>query len=503
MTGALLSAALVAVAGRPWGAGWLAWVAFVPLFASLGSSRRAPTAAARAAVGALGVASVAYEAAAALGAGWHLLALAVGVVPFALAGAAGHAVARRLPRNAAPVTFALFWAAAELLPAQPWLLGPYALPLATFGYSQAELPALHLARFSSVTATSLALLLGNALVLTAVGAWRRAGSSRPPTASVSASASLSLIVAAVTAAWLSAPGAERLAAGGVLDVAVVQPNQPTALLAAAKRVDEAHDEVALRLVHLAAQAADMEGTAPTLLVTPEGAWPRALDRAAPTAALGATGAAALAALPPTLLGAAGSSEGGGVTNSAFLLAGGQLVHAYAKLHLVPVGEAALERGTELPRLTFAGAGGTQHTVAPLICYDVAFPATVRSATRAGAELVAVLTDDAFAVRGDVPHQHLRLARFRAVESGLPVAFASNTGPSGLIDGAGRLIAVTEADESAALRARLGAGVGPTPYVRYGNWVGALTCLAVGSLTALALRGVAGRKGGAPSSRPST
>jgi len=91
-----------------------------------------------------------------------------------------------------------------------------------------------------------------------------------------------------------------------------------------------------------------------------------------------------------------------------------------------------------------------------------------------------------------------LARFRAVESGVPLAFSSNTGPSALIRADGSLAAVTAAGEAAFVRAELGAGAGPTPYLRYGDRVGALTCLGAVLLTVLAAVTAAGKRGGVPS-----
>lgn len=493
---ALLSAALVVLAGRPWGVPVLAWFALVPAFAALTAARAWWTAASLALLASLGPASVAYEPAAAIGAGWYLLAVLLGALPFAAAGAAGWAVARRLPVGLRPVTFALSWALAELLPAQPALLGAYALPLNLLGYSQAEQPAAHLARFSSVTAVSLALLLANALWLQVGRALLTQRAGRAARAAALPLAGLLLLALAVAAAWLTAPAPSL--AGPTLEVAVAQPNRPTALLAVAQEVPPLRHTLLADMAALAAPATGADGGGPVdLLVWPEAAWPGVVRSAGGVTELDAADLAALAALPPSLVGAAGRTADGASSNSAFLWTGVELLPFYDKLHLVPVAEAGLKRGTHLPLTPLPGLAA-----APSICYDVLFPATVRGAALRGADLIAVLTDDAFAARGDVPRQHLRVARFRAVESGLPVAFASNTGPSAIFDGAGRVLAASEAGEAALLRATLGSGTGPTPYVRYGDWAGALACLAAGLLALAAARGVAGTKGGAPSSQRS-
>ena len=530
---ALASAALLALAGRPHGFASLAWVAFVPLFAVLPRARSWRSAALLAGVASLGITTMAYEAAAALGAGWHVFAVVVGAVPFALAGASAWAVARHLPPAFSYTLCALFWVVAEVLQAQPSLLGAYALPLSTFAYSQAGQPAMYLARFSSITATSAVLLLANAAfthlfvgLRAARGRWHLRWALAP-------SAGLAVLAALVAGAWASAPipTGSTFDTSDTFDVAVVQPDRPTSVLAAARNVAAVRDWVVTELASLAASsaqppvgaAASAVGTgtlkvargaahpqggelgaaapvlpAPDLVLIPEGAWPHAISTEAPGRSLPAASAVALAALPTTVLGAAGYTTEGHSTNSAFLWSGDDLRHVYAKHHLVPVGEAGLVAGP--PPAPVAVAPG--RNVIPLICYDVAFPATIRRAVVGGAQLLAVLTDDAFAARGDVPHQHLRLARFRAVETGVPLAFASNTGPSALFHGDGSLAAASSAGQTTALRAELGAGAGPTPYLRYGNWVGALMCLAAIVTATLAGIRAAGKRGGdAPSPTP--
>ncbi len=482
-TCALATAGLLALSARPWGPSPLAWVALAPVFGAALVARTWWQAAALTAVAATGTASVAYEPAAGIGPGWYLLAVALGAVPFGAAGALAWLLARKLPGSLGPLTVALFWTLAELLPAQPALLGAYALPLNVIGYTQADLPVVHLARLGSVTAVSLAVLLGNALLLQLWLGLARAW----------AVACLACLAGAACAAALTAPApgtGER-----AIDVAVAQPNRPTALLAAAQRVPQVRQALLEEMATLAAPA-----TAPgvDLLVWPEGSMPGVVLHDGEFAALDDRTLMTLAALPPSLLGAAGRSDDGTDSNSAFLWSGGRLHAFYDKVHLVPVAEAGLAPGTHVPLTPLAGVAA-----APSICYDVLFPATVRAAAAAGAELLAVLTDDAFAARGDVPRQHLRVARVRAVETGLPVAFASNTGPSAILDGAGRAVAASAAGETALLRATLGTGASPTPYVRYGNWVGALVCLAVVVLTLAAARGAAGTDGGAPTSQRPT
>lgn len=519
LAAALLTAALTAVAVRPWNLGALAWLAYLPLFAALRATAAPLLSAALGVVGALGVSSVAYEAAAGIGVAYYPLAALLATVPFAIAGAGTSVLQRRLPSALAWCVAPLLWVVAELVPAQPALLGRFALPLTMIGYSQAELPALHLARFSSVTATSVAILLANALLLELLLSFRvgrmalrrqatAASGCAPPVRSARRSTwasalGLAGVATLVWAAWVTRPAQFDFAAQHVgsqiapasipaaepasFRVSLVQPHQPTALLAAAHTVPQARTEL---LRHLFALSSQRTSTS-DLTIWPEAAWPGRLTYDAKGVAGSSEAIQLLGAHPPILFGAAGMTAGGKPSNAAFTWTGVQLRHAYDKVHLVPIGENGLQPGDGFRLERLAGV-----LVAPLICYDVVFPGLARAAARGGAELLAVLTDDAFAALGDVPLQHLRVAIFRAVETGLPLAFAANTGPSAILGRNGDVLASAAAGEATTLAATLGLGTGSTPYLRYGNWVGALASLLVALLAALGAARVAGMTGGA-------
>lgn len=521
---ATLSAGLVAVAARPWGFGWLAWVALAPAFAAVLRARTAREGAVVSAVASLGLIAVAYEAVAGIGVWAYPPVTLLGTLPFAAAGAATVAIRRSTSLRATIIALPLLWCAAEWLPAQPWLAGRWALTLSYIGYSQAELPAMQLARFSSVTATSLAVVAGNALVVRALT--HRSGR-----------AVLGLVVlsALVAAAWWTRAdaGSGPTRAGERVTVRLVQPFLTDAERAAATVLPSVRSALFARLREaslvpaapagtvgvgrqdgaggtegVAEGVADRVGAADggtgakgadgthdefLLTVWPEASWPGRVRHDGRVASLSAVDAAWLDGLAPLLLGAparGGVDDAAGdiprASNAAFLWTGDDLQHVFDKRHLVPIAEDGLVAGSGAAVTEVRGV-----SVAPAICYDIILPAFARSAARAGADLLAVLVDDGFAARGDVPIQHLRVAAFRAVETALPVAFASNTGPSGVIDGAGRVLARTDTGSQDVLVATLGIGAGPTPYVRYGDWVGALVCLTSVGWTALA-----GARGGA-------
>lgn len=128
---------------------------------------------------------------------------------------------------------------------------------------------------------------------------------------------------------------------------------------------------------------------------------------------------------------------------------GAIAAQYDKFHLVPFGEYVPLRNW-LPirkitagRLDYSAGPGplswalkSLPAVSPLVCYEVIFPGAVASAGPRPSWLL-VLTNDAWYGQTVGPHQHLVLAKLRAVEEGLPVVRAANTGISAIFDGYGR------------------------------------------------------------------
>ncbi len=123
-----------------------------------------------------------------------------------------------------------------------------------------------------------------------------------------------------------------------------------------------------------------------------------------------------------------------------------------------------------------------------MCYDALFPGDVRAAAKAGAQVIVILTDDAFAAVSDVPALHLRAARMRAIEVGLPVVVASNTGPSALIGPDGQVVARLEGGRAGTLAGVIEASSSTTSYARHGDWLGGTTAAAAGGLALVAARG---------------
>jgi apolipoprotein N-acyltransferase len=162
---------------------------------------------------------------------------------------------------------------------------------------------------------------------------------------------------------------------------------------------------------------------------------------------------------------------------------GSVLSVYDKLHLVPFGEYLpfqewMER-LGLEQLTKVQGGfiaGTSHNsleipgaprALPLICYEAIFPAEV--ATRDGRPgWIINLTNDGWFGISTGPYQHLAQARLRAIEQGLPLVRAANTGISAVIDPMGRIVARLGLGIEGVVDSRLPAAIAPTIYAGVGD-----------------------------------
>ena len=164
--------------------------------------------------------------------------------------------------------------------------------------------------------------------------------------------------------------------------------------------------------------------------------------------------------------------------------GGTVTQIYDKFHLVPFGEY-IPWGDALSRLgisAFAAQQGFGYTAGtgpvvmtpqglppmqPLICYEAIFPQHLRAVS--GAEWLLQVTNDAWFGTISGPYQHLAQARLRAIESGLPVMRAANTGITAAIDPLGRITAELPLGATGHIDAALLAPLPETLWMRIGNW----------------------------------
>jgi apolipoprotein N-acyltransferase len=119
--------------------------------------------------------------------------------------------------------------------------------------------------------------------------------------------------------------------------------------------------------------------------------------------------------------------------------------------------------------------------AGFICYEAVFPRSVPYDSRP--EMLVNATNDAWFGTSGGPHQHLGHARFRAIEQGVPMIRAANTGISAMIDSAGRVRAKLALGTAGHLDVAMPAVMAATPYAMIGDF-GLLTLL--GSIFAVYL-----------------
>ncbi len=174
----------------------------------------------------------------------------------------------------------------------------------------------------------------------------------------------------------------------------------------------------------------------------------------------------------------------GVYNSIYVIDHHASIRAvYDKVHLVPFGEYLpfddlLER-IGLQTLTKQRGGflaGDRHrlitvpgapSALPLICYEIIFPGELRSSEERPGWIVNV-TNDGWFGNSSGPYQHLQQARVTAIEQGLPLARAANTGISAVVDPVGRIVGSLPLASEGVLDAPLPRSIGAPIYARFGD-----------------------------------
>jgi apolipoprotein N-acyltransferase len=184
-------------------------------------------------------------------------------------------------------------------------------------------------------------------------------------------------------------------------------------------------------------------------------------------------------------------------NSAYVVtAGVPLAAPYRKRRLVPFGEyEPLAEVVSWPRWLVpairSGVPGDPDpaplpagnvAVGVLICWENLFADLARGAARRGAQVLVQLTNDVWFGRTAASAQHNLASVLRAIENRIPVVTASNTGPSQIVDGAGRVVAAVPhlfAEGYAVATVPLRGHA--TFYSRAGDWLVlvALACLVSG------------------------
>ncbi len=136
------------------------------------------------------------------------------------------------------------------------------------------------------------------------------------------------------------------------------------------------------------------------------------------------------------------------------------------------------------RRSLLSAAGTQ--VGAVICYESVYGQYVSEYTRAGAEILAIITNDGW--WDDTPghRQHLRFATLRAIEQRKYIVRSANSGISAIISPKGAIISPTAYDEAAVVHGKVYPNRVITFYTRWGDLIPRISiflliCLAFGVL----------------------
>jgi apolipoprotein N-acyltransferase len=124
-----------------------------------------------------------------------------------------------------------------------------------------------------------------------------------------------------------------------------------------------------------------------------------------------------------------------------------------------------------------------------ICYEETFGNLMRENREKGARFLLNLTSDAWFPLSKLPLQHYEHAKLRAVENGIPLFRACNTGVTAAVDPLGRERAALPEIETGALRVEMPLQHFQTFYAHFGEIPLLLACsflLALGLLEMVSL-----------------
>ena len=258
---------------------------------------------------------------------------------------------------------------------------------------------------------------------------------------------------AALALGLAAASVRRLEQGpaATVRIGIVQPNQGTGGA-------RGHAELAA----LRTATDELAAAGAELVVWSEAALPFAVDRrqerdGAPGSGQRIRGRSRV----PIVVGALTIDDQAKVWNSALLLGSDdRIVGRVDKIHrmigseynpllewfpsvrsLMPEGAGSFQRGPA-PVILIADLAGRPLRLAIMICLEDVLPSFGRELAALEPDVIVNLTNDTWFDTGAEPYQHEALARLRAIETGVPLIRAVNTGPSSVIDRDGEFLART-------------------------------------------------------------
>ncbi|QDH17079.1 apolipoprotein N-acyltransferase [Swingsia samuiensis] len=254
-------------------------------------------------------------------------------------------------------------------------------------------------------------------------------------------------------------------------VVIVQGNVPEdEIISYAQRVE--HFRRYLALTAKGMQRAHLMGDdRPIVAVWPESGFPGLLDQDGDARKMIAqtTGGAS------ALIGSDREENGHWFNSLEMVNSVGDIAAIYDKSRLVPFGEyqpsiipfnilpGVLTPGPGLKTWDFPSVG----RVGPMVCYEIIFSGSVVNRHQRPNWLLTI-SNDAWFGNSAGPRQHLATGRMRAVEEGLPVVFANNTGISGVYDAFGHEVVRLGWNKTDILVSDVSAPLQPTIFAQYGR-----------------------------------
>ena len=171
---------------------------------------------------------------------------------------------------------------------------------------------------------------------------------------------------------------------------------------------------------------------------------------------------------------------------------------YQKHQLLPIGEFVpfedflrpIAPLFDLPMSSFTRGDEVQHNlranglnILPAICYEIAFADLVRGNYRSDSDILFTVSNDAWFGHSHGPHQHMQIARMRALELQRPLIRVTNNGISGVYDPISQIQVSMPQFEADTLKVNVKLIKGDSIYSQYGNWP---VWLFIFSITSIAL-----------------
>ncbi|WP_111977707.1 apolipoprotein N-acyltransferase [Algibacillus agarilyticus] len=156
---------------------------------------------------------------------------------------------------------------------------------------------------------------------------------------------------------------------------------------------------------------------------------------------------------------------------------------YSKHHLLPIGEFVpfqellrpIAPLFDLPHSSFKRGDYVQpnivangFSILSAICYEIVFPEQIRANITSETDFILTVSNDAWFGHSVGPHQHLQIARMRALEFALPVVRVTNNGLTAIADETGGIVAKAPQFEESVLQYKLPISRSQTPYTVWGN-----------------------------------